>query len=133
MSVPFVDHLDGFADLDDVEGESVVVDICDRLSRELDDDIAALKSRFLGGAAFDHSAQEQALHFGAVVWNGSREGSDRIATATLLLRASNLDELGTLVEIGELLGENRAEVRDPLQILEVDELRAIRRPVILLV
>ena len=101
--------------------------------RELDDDVAAAKPGFFGRPAFDNAAQEQTLHFGGVVWNRSREGTHRVPAASFLLRPGDFDEHGALVEIGELLGENRGELRDPLQVFEIDELGAVRRPVILLV
>src|SRR5439155_11533715 len=64
-----VDHFRGLSDLQHVERVRVVVNICDRLSGNLDDDIAFLQTGLLGGTAADDAAQQQSFDVGRVVGN----------------------------------------------------------------
>ena len=133
LAVALVDDFDGLVDLHGVQGVRVVVDVGDLLARELNDHVAGLKPRLGRRAAFHHATQQQAFHLARVVGDRAGVGAHRVAAAALLEGPLYLRELEGVGLVRGAAGEQGGETGHPLQVVVVDPVRRVGRPVIVLV
>ena len=97
---------------------------------DLDDDVAFLQAGLLGRAAADDAAEQQPLDVGGVVGNRAREHAHAGAARAGVGRLVDLGKLRRVGRVADALDDGGGKSHDAIEIVVVDLVRGIARPVI---
>ena len=98
--------------------------------RDLDDDVALLQPGLLGGPAADDAAEQQPFDVGRVVGNRAGEHAHAGAAAAAVGRLIDLGELRRVGRVADPPDDRRRELDDAIEVLVVDLVGGVARPVV---
>src|SRR5262249_54545304 len=130
LTVPQIDDLRRLANLQYLERVRVIVDVGDRLTGDLDNDVAFLKTSLFGRSAADHAAQKQTFHLGRIIRDGAGKEADTGASSAAFRGLFDLGELRSLCGIADSADYRRREVDHAIEILVIDLVGGVGRTVV---